>query len=158
MDQNIKKTVLRQITYGLYILTVKNNDQYSAATITWLSQASFTPLLLMLGVKKENNTYDNLSLVKQFAVNILGESQKKMAVAFFKDTVVEENMLNGYMFKTEQTGAPIFIDTPLYLECIVQKIIDGSDHNIIIAEIINTGLNNEKSPLTLKSTGWNYGG
>ena len=40
MDQDAKKTVLRMIPYGMYVLTTKSKDgnDVGAATVNWLTQ------------------------------------------------------------------------------------------------------------------------
>ena len=96
MEQGTRKKVLRKITYGVYILAVKLDDKYSAATITWLSQASFDPPLLMIGLKKTSNNYKFVIESKKFSINMLNESQKNMAASFFKDTKYVNGKLNGY--------------------------------------------------------------
>ena len=43
MDDKFKKQALRMFSYGVYVLTSKFEDDYCAATVTWVSQASFEP-------------------------------------------------------------------------------------------------------------------
>src|SRR5215470_15076521 len=50
MDANAKKTTLRMIPYGLYVLTAAGKDgQVGAATVNWVTQASFAPPLVVVG-------------------------------------------------------------------------------------------------------------
>ena len=52
MDANAKKTALRMIPYGLYVLTAEARDgRVAAATVNWVTQASFEPPLVVVGVK-----------------------------------------------------------------------------------------------------------
>jgi len=41
MDEKFRRQALRMFSYGVYILTSKFGDNYCAATVTWVSQASF---------------------------------------------------------------------------------------------------------------------
>jgi len=52
----VKKQTLRLLTYGLYILTAAAEGELAGGTITWLSQASFTPPLVMVGVKVDSKS------------------------------------------------------------------------------------------------------
>jgi flavin reductase (DIM6/NTAB) family NADH-FMN oxidoreductase RutF len=158
MDPQQKKTALRNITYGVYVMTVKSDNDYAAATVTWVSQASLDPPKIMLGLKRESNTAHLVKKTQQFVLHILGESQKEMAKAFLKHATIEGDTLNGYRFCTGETGAPILTDAPSFLECRIDKVIDGSDHDVVVAEVINAGVQNEEPPLVLRSTGWRYGG
>jgi flavin reductase (DIM6/NTAB) family NADH-FMN oxidoreductase RutF len=46
MDEDAKKTALRMIPYGLYVLTAEDEDQnISTATVNGVTQASFKPPL-----------------------------------------------------------------------------------------------------------------
>ena len=43
MDPEVKKKALRMINYGMYVLTSKDGDQLDAATVNWVTHASFNP-------------------------------------------------------------------------------------------------------------------
>ncbi len=48
MDADTKKTALRMIPYGLYILTAENEQgNVAAATVNWVTQAAFDPPLVV---------------------------------------------------------------------------------------------------------------
>ena len=50
MDADQKKTALRMIPYGLYVLTAQDkNGARTAATVNWVTQASFEPPLWWWG-------------------------------------------------------------------------------------------------------------
>jgi flavin reductase (DIM6/NTAB) family NADH-FMN oxidoreductase RutF len=49
MNEDAKKTALRMIPYGLYVLTAEGKDgAVAAATDNWVTQAAFTPPLVVL--------------------------------------------------------------------------------------------------------------
>jgi flavin reductase (DIM6/NTAB) family NADH-FMN oxidoreductase RutF len=57
MDLEAKKKVLRSFTYGLYILTAQDGEEVAAGTVNWVTQASFQPPLIALGVKAESRLH-----------------------------------------------------------------------------------------------------
>ena len=58
MDEDAKKTALRMIPYGLYVLTAEGKDgAVAAATINWVTQASFGPPLVVTGVKADSGAH-----------------------------------------------------------------------------------------------------
>jgi flavin reductase (DIM6/NTAB) family NADH-FMN oxidoreductase RutF len=158
MDPEQKKKALRNFTYGVYVLTVNSGHDYAAATVTWVSQASLDPPRIMLGLRRGSKTAELAKKEKGFTLNILGESQKSIASAFLKHAIVEGETINGYPFKKEVTGSPILTDAPAYLECKIVQLIDGTDHDVVIAEVINAGAHADMEPLNLRTTGWRYGG
>ena len=89
MDAAVKKTTLRLIPYGLYVLTTKAGDSVSGATVNWVSQMSFEPPLLALGVKKDTHTFWRLKEGATLALSFLGSGQGDLAFAFFADVTVD---------------------------------------------------------------------
>ena len=54
MDDNDKKTALRMIPYGIYVLTAEAPDgTVAAATVNWVTQTSFNPPLEEVGMKAD---------------------------------------------------------------------------------------------------------
>ncbi len=160
MDPMVKKQVLRLLTYGLYIMTVRDGDAVAAGTVTWLSQASFNPPLIMTAVKVESGLHALIEKTGQFAVNILAKGQKDIAAAFFKPSRIENDRINGYSFEPgPETGAPLLLDLPAWFEARVLEAVKRGDHTVFVAEIIAVGMRTpEATPLALRDTGWSYGG
>jgi flavin reductase (DIM6/NTAB) family NADH-FMN oxidoreductase RutF len=158
MDTSIRRKALRAISYGVYIVSAKSKKGFSASIVTWLSQASFDPPLIMMGLKKSGRIDTHISESGCFVINIVGQNQKEFAASFLKNSVVQGNSINGYAFREGKTGAPIFELVPYYLECKVKEIITGTDHDVIMAEIIDAGGPADQDQLDLRTAGWKYGG
>ncbi len=160
MDPEVKKQTLRLLTYGLYVLTAANEQEVAAGTVNWLSQASFEPPLIMVGVKRDSNLHRLIEDSGAFAVNVLGAGQKEIAAAFFRPSQVEGGRINGYAFEPgPATGAPLLTDLPAWFEARVTDAVRRGDHTVFVAEVINVGLRDaEAKPLEMWDTGWFYGG
>ncbi len=50
MEAEAKKTTLRMIPYGIYVLTADDGANVAAATVNWVTQTSFNPPLIAVGV------------------------------------------------------------------------------------------------------------
>jgi len=58
MDQDAKKTALRMIPYGIYVLTADDGKgNVAAATVNWVTQTAFAPPLVVVGVKTDSGAY-----------------------------------------------------------------------------------------------------
>ena len=113
MNADAKKTVLRMIPYGIYVLTADDgNGNIAAATVNWVTQSAFAPPLLVVGVKTDSGAYKIVKEAKTFALNMLGKEQKGAAFAFFKPTQVSDGKLSGQAYRKGTTGAPILTDAP----------------------------------------------
>ncbi len=160
MDLTMRKRVLRLMTYGLYVLTATAGDTLAAGTVTWLSQASFAPLLVMVGIRRDGHVHEVVNQSRAFAVNVLGATQQNIASAFFRPSVVEGGRINGYVFERgPSTGAPLLLDLPAWFEARVTDTVTRGDHTVFVAEIVGCGLRDPgMAPLALSDTPWSYAG
>lgn len=138
MDADIKKSTLRMIPYGLYVLTAEGSDgAISAATVNWVTQTSFDPPLVALGVKADSGAYAGLKSSGSFALNMLGKGQQGMAFGFFKPASVDGDTVSGEPFTRGETGSPLLTNCPAAVECKVVEIVEKGDHHVVIGEVIN---------------------
>ncbi len=138
MDEDAKKTTLRMIPYGLFVLTAAGaGGRISAATINWVTQASFAPPLIVVAVKADSMSHGLVEESGQFVLNAVPKDGKDMAYAFFKHADVEGNKIGGEPFGMGATvRAPVLERSPAHLECRVAQIIKRGDHSVFVAEVV----------------------
>jgi flavin reductase (DIM6/NTAB) family NADH-FMN oxidoreductase RutF len=167
MDADAKKTALRMIPYGIYVLTADDGKgNIAAATVNWVTQSAFAPPLVVVGVKTDSGAYKIVKEAKTFALNMLGKDQKGVAFTFFKPTQVSDGKLSGQAFTKGTTGAPLLADAPGAVECRVTSIVEQGDHHIVVGEVVEAHLNKppagrpDAAILEMKDLGDNvfYGG
>jgi flavin reductase (DIM6/NTAB) family NADH-FMN oxidoreductase RutF len=160
MDPQAKKTALRALNYGLYVLCAIDGDEVGAAGVNWLTQASFEPPLIVAAVKTDNDTHRLIERTGAFSVNVLGEDQLDIGKAFFRSATLEGETINGYRFEPgPETGAPLLVDLPYWFEARVTDTVRRGDHTVFVAEVVSAGVRDDGVvPLLLRSTGMNYGG
>ena len=140
MDANDKKQALRMIPYGLYVLTAEAADgQVAAATVNWVTQASFEPPLVAVGVKADSGAHSIIKDSKVFALNVLGKDQQSMAFAFFKPAEREGDTIGGEAFAAGSAGAPVLAGTQAFLECKLVETVEIGDHSLFVGEVVDAG-------------------
>lgn len=137
MDADSKKTALRMIPYGLYVLTAESGEGIAAATVNWVTQTSFAPPLVAVAVKADSGSYATARAAGHFALNMLGKGQQGPAFTFFKPAVAEGDKISGHAFKRGTTGAPLLTDCPSAVECRLVQVIEEGDHHVFLAEVVN---------------------
>src|SRR5262249_28682954 len=128
MDQDAKKTALRMIPYGLYVLTAESPKGTAAATVNWATQASFAPPLVAGGVKPDSHAHAIIKEPNAFVLNVLGKGQQAMAFTFFKPAQREGATISGEPVRAGSTGAPILTNAPAFMECRVVGSVEKGDH------------------------------
>ena len=137
MDNDAKKTALRMIPYGIYVLTARDDEgAIAAGTVNWVTQTSFDPPLVAIGVKSDSQLYGTLKKTGTFALNMLGKGQQGPAFAFFKPSEPGEGTISGEPYSDGETGAPILGNAPASVECKVAEIVERGDHHIVIGEVV----------------------
>jgi flavin reductase (DIM6/NTAB) family NADH-FMN oxidoreductase RutF len=141
MDPQAKKTALRMIPYGLYVLTGETGDgRVAAATVNWVTQTSFEPPLVIVGVKADSGAHDVIKDAGSFALSVLGKGQQQLAFAFFQPAEREGGTIGGQAVRAGSTGAPILEEAPAWIECRLVETLEKGDHSAFLGEVIGAGV------------------
>jgi flavin reductase (DIM6/NTAB) family NADH-FMN oxidoreductase RutF len=159
MDAKVRQRTLRMLSNGVYVLTARREDRYGAATVTWVSQVSFKPPLIMAAVRRESNVFKCLAYSRIAALHIVGNGQQDIAKRFFFPTRANCTTINGEPFVEGKTAAPILANLPAHIECQVERIVDtDGDHAVVILRVVEAECREQVRPLTIAETPWEYGG
>ena len=167
MDVEKKKTALRMIPYGIYVLCAKAEDgSVAAGTVNWVTQSSFDPPLVVVGIKADSGIYGALKSSGHFALNMLAKGQQGLAFAFFKPAEQDGNTISGEPFTEGSTGSAVLSNAPAAVECKVVEIVEQGDHHVVIGEVVDAVVASEpdgrpdEAILEMKELGDNvfYGG
>lgn len=159
MDAQAKRRALRKLSNGVYVLTSRSGAHFGAATVTWVSQASFKPPLLMAAVRRDSNVFQCLSESGTAVLHVLANGQEEVARRFFAPTAAAAGAINGVPFSDGTTAAPILIGLPAHVECGVDRIVDTEgDHAIVILRVVEAECCGDFKPLTIADSPWEYGG
>jgi flavin reductase (DIM6/NTAB) family NADH-FMN oxidoreductase RutF len=142
MDDQAKKTALRMIPYGIYVLTAGGKDgDVAAATVNWVTQTSFSPPLVALGVKTDSGVYAIARQQGRMVLNMLGQGQQGPAFAFFKPAQYADGKLSGEAVEWAANGAPILKSAPAAVELMLLQVVELGDHHTFIAEVTDAHVN-----------------
>jgi flavin reductase (DIM6/NTAB) family NADH-FMN oxidoreductase RutF len=138
VDADAKKTALRMIPYGLFVLTAAGEDgKMTAATINWVTQASFTPPLVAVGVKADSHSHALIDATKAFVLNVIAKGDNGVAFNFFKPAAVEGNTIGGEAFALGTVvRAPVLAKAPAHVECRVVDAVKRGDHTLFVGEVV----------------------
>lgn len=159
MELMTRRKALRLLSNGMYVITSRSGDHYGAATVTWISQASFKPPLIMAAIRTGSNVFKCLSCSGFAAIHVLGTDQQDVAQRFFFPTKTDGSRINGEPFTEGTTGVPILPNTPAHVECrVVRLLADVGDHAVVIFEVLEAECRELVRPLTIAESPWQYGG
>jgi flavin reductase (DIM6/NTAB) family NADH-FMN oxidoreductase RutF len=159
MDPGLKKTVLRMFTYGLYAVTAKHGADISIMTANWLTQCSFEPPMLVLAVEADSHSRQVIEGSSAFAINLYESGQRDLAGSLGRTFGKHPEKIGEIQWRPGPlTGSPLLDSALAWVECQIVSSMPAGDHVLLVAEVVEVGLNREGSPLTLKEAGFKYAG
>lgn len=144
MDTYAKNTAMRMLPYGVHVLTTQpEEDRAVGAVVSWVTQASFSPPLVVAALRVGSPIHESVKAARAFALNILGKSHAGVARTFFQTVWEKGGTLGGRAFRNGQTGSPILDCAAGYIECRIDLSLEKGDHSIFVAEVVDAGLSGE---------------
>jgi flavin reductase (DIM6/NTAB) family NADH-FMN oxidoreductase RutF len=154
--------VLRRFPYGFYSITSTNGDEVNAMVANWLTQVSFEPRLIALGLQKTSYSHGLIEEGGVFNVNLFLKDDSELIKPFTKSRSKNPEKMHDVDFTlSPETKCPILDGAAAYIECQVIDIHPAGDHDVVIGKVIG---GEEIKPgdsgdsLTLEYLGWSYSG
>jgi flavin reductase (DIM6/NTAB) family NADH-FMN oxidoreductase RutF len=163
MSDDPIKDALQLFPYGFYSLTSRNGEDINAMVINWVTQVSFDPRQVAIGLQKSSYSYGLVESSKVFALNIFRTEDKEALMPFTKARSKKPDKMVGAQFTDgPQTGCPVLRGASAFIEFKVVDIIDiGGAYDLVIGEPVNAEILKDASVsdvLTLPDMGWSYAG
>lgn len=140
-----------KITYGLYIVTSKNDDLLNGHISNTVFQVTAEPPQFAVCSNKDNLTTDFIVQSGVFAVSIIEQDVDLQYIGRYGFKSGKDfNKFQDVNYKIGKIGAPIVLDkTAAYFECEVVQTFDVGTHIIFIGKVIDSEIIDEsKIPLT----------
>lgn len=158
---DVRAEALRLMSNGVYILTAAVADSAHAATVTWASQVSFQPALVLVALRRNSHLAQAVRKAHRFALNIMADDQQEIVARYFEHFAGPLEGEHGLEspFRLTLGKCPLLIDALGWLECkLVAEPASPGDHAIMLGEVTGAGIRREGRPMVLRDTPWSYGG
>ena len=149
--------VLGKLINGVYLLTCCRGEEVNGMPVSWVSQVSSEPVLVMVAVRPDRYSHAMIDESGAFALNLLGKDQKELVDRFMRRGVKADKFEN-LAFEKGRTGCPILRDSAGFLECRVLSSLQPGDHTLFFGEVVEAGRQKEVFLLTIADYGHSYGG
>lgn len=150
MSREVDRQVFRLISYGLYVIASRLDDQMNGQIVNTVFQVTAKPPRIAVSINKQNLTHEYISQSSMFSVSVLAQSTPQSFIGLFgfrsgrdldKFTdIAHEKGIDDCPIVTEHTLA--------VLEAKVRDQIDVGTHTIFIADIMTARIIRDGTPLT----------
>jgi len=156
MERPILEAFL-QIPYGIYILITTQNAAPRAMVVSWVSQASHSPPLLIVALRKNRPAIPAILEENIFSLNLLKKEQISCVDRFKAPNSLQE--LGAYLDEVPMGTRKFYHlkDALAFWACRVVSKIEPGDHLLFVAEALcaSTG---KGVPLITSDCGKSYVG
>ena len=141
---------IRNLSYGLFVLTAKEGDKDNGCIINTVTQVASNPDRISIAVNKNNYTHDMVLATGQFNVSILSKETPFATFQHFGfqsgrdvDKTVGINFSrseNGLIYLTEHANA--------YLSGKVIETLDVGSHTLFVADLVDAAVLSDVESVT----------
>ena len=144
------KSAMYQISYGLYVLTVRLGEKDNGCIINTAVQVTTTPNRVTIAVNKQNLTHDMLSYTKEFNLSILSERAGfSLFQRFGFQSGRTADKFAGFPVKRSENGiAYVEEGACAYISCKVVQTIDLGTHTLFLADVTDGDVLSGDAPAT----------
>jgi len=152
MDTQVDRKAFRDLSYGLYIVTSRDQEQLNGQIVNTVIQVTSDPPRMAVIINKKNLTHEYITKSKVFGVIILEESAPMSFFGPFGFRSGRDfDKFKKVEFKKGLTGVPIIEKHALStLEAGVFEQIDLGTHTIFIGNVVNSEVLKPGRPLTYR--------
>ena len=144
------RKALHKISYGLYIISSKNNEKYNGQIANAVFQVTAEPPTIAVSINKKNLTHEYIEKSKVFTISILSvEAPLTFIGKFGFKSGRDIDKFKDTNYEIGKTKAPIVKDYTI--GCIEGKVINKIDvgtHTVFIADIVDAVLFDKKELMT----------
>lgn len=132
------KKVLRDLSYGLYAIGVKDGNRDCGCIVNTVFQITSDGPHIAISMNKENYTNELILKNKKFSVSILSEETNPIVIQKLGFISGKDNdKWDGFAYEYYEDLPVVKENANGYMVCEVENVVETSTHNVIIAKVIN---------------------
>jgi flavin reductase (DIM6/NTAB) family NADH-FMN oxidoreductase RutF len=144
IDSKLQRKIMGRFATGVTVVTTAGIAGPGGLTANAVASLSLEPALVLVAVDKRASSYGEITANGCYAVNILATEHEALSQRFATPGPKD---FTGFKWKTAVTGAPILEEALGYVDCRLNEILPGGDHDIFIGEIVAGQVREEGQPL-----------
>lgn len=129
------RNAMAEFPTGVVVVTARHADGAPAgSTVSAVTSLSLEPALLLVCLKRGSTTLDAIRAGTRFAINVLTAEQQAVANAFGRRQI--DGAWDLVDISHGALGVPLIDRAQVHVECSVDRISDGGDHEIVIGRVV----------------------
>jgi 3-hydroxy-9,10-secoandrosta-1,3,5(10)-triene-9,17-dione monooxygenase reductase component len=151
LDEAALRTVLGHFCTGITIITAIDDGIPVGLTAQSFTSLSLDPPLVLFCPAKSSSSWPRIRKAGHFCANVLGADQEHLCRQF---ALSGADKFAGVGFHLGESGAPVLDGTLAHIDCRIETVHDGGDHDIAVGRVLGLGTGTEAGPLLFYRGGY----
>ena len=147
VNPDMFRKVMSQFATGITVVTTRVENKIHGLTVNAFCSVSLEPPLLLVCIRNNTHGYESIKRGQNFAVNILGQTQEKVAKKFATNSLSSDERFAEIDYRFKASGAPVLVESLGWLDCKLVATYPGGDHTLFLGEVLALGHRNDQQPL-----------
>lgn len=141
-DSTQFRRVLGHFPTGVTVVTAIGDEGPAGMAIGSFTSVSLDPPLVAFFPAKSSDTWRSMRDAGTFCVNVLADTQKEVCGTFASKDL---DKFAGIDWTTDATGSPVLPGCVAHIDCEVEAIHDGGDHDIVVGRVRSLAVDDESA-------------
>jgi 3-hydroxy-9,10-secoandrosta-1,3,5(10)-triene-9,17-dione monooxygenase reductase component len=147
------RRVLGHFCTGVVIVTAVDDGTPVGMTCQSFSSLSLDPPLVLFAAAHTSTSWPRIRRARTFAVNILSDDQESLCRTF---AVSGAEKFATVRWTAGVQGAPLLAGSVAHIECRLESVIAGGDHDIVIGAPLAMAEDPGRTPLLFFRSGFTH--
>lgn len=151
IDQATYRQVLGHFPTGVTVIAGMDGDEPVGLAVGSFFSLSLDPALVGFCVDRSSGSWARMSGSGSFCVNILGADQEDVCRVF---ATSDDDKFTGIGWKAAESGSPLIDGVLAWIDCAIEAVHDGGDHEIVVGRVLGLDVAGEGDPLVFYRGGY----
>lgn len=151
IDQATYRQVLGHFPTGVTVIAGMDGDDPVGLAVGSFFSLSLDPALVGFCVDRSSGSWARMSPSGSFCVNVLGADQEDVCRVF---ATSGDDKFAGIGWKAAESGSPLIDGVLAWIDCAVDAVHDGGDHEIVVGRVLGLDVVSEGEPLVFYRGGY----
>lgn len=151
IDAAVFRNVLGHFPTGVTAVTAVTDGRPVGMAIGSFTSVSLDPPLVAFLPGKTSGSWHGIKESGSFCVNVMAQDQMDVCGVMASKA---EDKFTDVDWRPGPTGSPIIEGSIAYIDCTIEAVLDGGDHDIVVGRVVELDVMHSKDPLVFYQGGY----
>lgn len=152
IDGATYRQVLGHFPTGVTVITATTEEGPVGLAVGSFASLSLDPPLVLFCPGGTSSSWPKIRATGSFCVNILGADQEHISRVFASKDA--DKFASLEWSRTKATGSPLIDGVLGWIDCDIEEVLPGGDHDICVGRVRDLGSNDASGPLVFYRGGY----